>query len=509
MNRKFDFADARRKPWANTVITLVLGAILAAAALLVVGIIFVLISSVADSSNLEQASAIADSGTGGASPEESNGESGTDALNGANGASETNGSYSSENFSDYPPASPQTARLAFVGDIMAHDTQLAAARVSPGVYDFNYKFRYIAPYLQSADFTIGNLETTLVRQRYAGWPLFRSPASFADALVNAGFDMVTTGNNHSFDAGVDGVRSTIAILNEAGLPFTGTFLTPECRDEITVFEASGFTFAIVNMTMHKNAICLGEYNFMVKVIYLDLVEQSTIDYDLIRGTMARARALNTDFIIASPHIGIEYYGTMNRGPGHRWDSFDRSDTRWVNWMRTLQLFLDEGADMVLNHHPHTLLPAEFVYVSNDDGTVRRGFMAYSLANFVSGQRTQPRETSVVIYVDVARDAVGNAYISAASYVPIWVRQNDPTRAPRECFTVLPVTSTLRRAANGNTPDLRQQDIERMRIVHRDVTHMFSGEPIPLEQMAAEYPITRSRNREQFPGLPLWGTLPWR
>lgn len=413
------------------------------------------------------------------------------------------------------PTPPPTARLAFVGDIMCHIEQLNAARIAPGEYDFNYVFRYVAPYLHAADFTLGNLETTLVHPhefRYAGWPLFRSPRALAEALLNAGFDMVTTGNNHSFDAFAAGVRSTMEILDDVGLPFTGTFLTPECREIITVVEVNGFTFAIVNMTMHVNSLESHMYNhmYMVKIVYLDLVEQATIDYEMISHVMGLARALETDFIIASPHIGIEYYGTMNRqGAGHWNDTFDRNDGRWINWVRTLELFLHEGADMVMNHHPHTLLPAEFVYVPNGDGTYRRAIIAYSLANFVSAQRTQPRETSAIVYVDVARDEHGVAYISAASYVPIWVRQNDPTRAPLLCFTVLPVTDTLRRVETEETPDLRPQDIERLRVVHRDVTHMFSGAPIPLEYMDYEYPITRSRTIDQFPGLPLWGTLPWR
>jgi len=62
-----------------------------------------------------------------------------------------------------PPELPNlhaTARLAFVGDIMVHRWQLDAARVAPGSYDFNYKFRYITPYIQAEDFKIENLETT-------------------------------------------------------------------------------------------------------------------------------------------------------------------------------------------------------------------------------------------------------------------------------------------------------------------------------------------------------------
>ena len=403
-----------------------------------------------------------------------------------------------------------TARLAFVGDIMMHREQLNAGEVSPGVFDFNYKFRYIAPYLQSADFTIGNLETTLVHSNFAGWPLFRSPRALAEVLLNAGFDMVTTGNNHSFDAFVPGVRSTIEILNDVGLGFTGTFLEPEDRYIPTIVEVNGFTFALINMTMHTNAIDLGHYNYMVKIVYHDLVEQATIDYDLIRDSIARARALEPDFIVMLPHIGIEYYGTMNMaGGGHQWDFFDRRDTRWVNWMRTFHFMLESGADIVMNHHPHTLLPAEFVYITEDDGTVRRGFIAHSMANFVSAQRTQPRETSAVFYLDFERIDDGPAQLVGAAYTPIWVRQHDPTRTGQD-FTVLPVTSTLRRVDSGvETPDLRPQDITRMRQVHLDVTHMLSGEPIPPEFMEYEYPITRSRMIEEFPGLPLWGTLPWR
>ncbi|MCL2575802.1 MAG: CapA family protein [Defluviitaleaceae bacterium] len=416
-----------------------------------------------------------------------------------------------------PPTEPEpvlhTARLAFVGDIMVHQEQLNAARVSPGVYDFNYKFRYIAPFLQGADFTIGNLETTLVpsHRGYAGWPLFRTPGSMADALVNAGFDMVTTGNNHAFDDFVPGVRSTIELLNEAGLAFTGTFLEPEDRYEVTMVEVNGFTFAIISMTYAANGIDLGSHNYMVKFIYHDLVEQHTIDYDLIRDSIARARALNPDFIVMSPHIGLEYYGTMGQvGAGHRWDTFNHTtDGRWFNWMRTLHFMLEAGADIIMSHHPHTLLPAEFVYVTNEDGTIRRAFIAYSMANFVSAQRTQPRETSAVFYLEFERWDDGEATIASASYSPIWVRQHDPTRSGLD-FTVLPIEQTLRRVDSGEaTPDLRPQDIERMRRARLDVTHMLSGEPIPAQYMQDEYEITRYRNLEQWPGLPLWGTLPWR
>jgi len=404
-----------------------------------------------------------------------------------------------------------TARIAFAGDLMLHEEQLDAARTGHNTFDFNYKFRYIAPYLQAPDFAIGNLETTLVHtpRGYFGWPLFRSPRAFGEAIKNAGFDMVTTGNNHSFDDFVHGVRSTIEILNDIGLGFTGTYLTPECRDEIKVVDINGFTFAFVNFTMHTNAIDLGHYNFMVRIVYHDLVEQATIDYEMIAESLARARALNPDFVIALPHIGIEYYGTMNQqGAGHRNDIFNFIDTRWYNWMRTLHFMLESGADIVMNHHPHTLLPAEFVYVTNPDGTMRRGFIAYSMANFVSAQYTWPRDTSAIFYLDFRRVGDGLAELVGAAYTPTWVRRRDMTHGNFD-FTVFPVHEALRRINEGDTAGFRATDIDRLRRAQLDVTHMLSGEPIPEAYMRSEYVINRFRLIEEEPGLPLWGTLPWR
>jgi len=409
------------------------------------------------------------------------------------------------------PIPIHTVRLAFVGDLMLHQEQLDAGSTGHNTFDFNYKFRYISQYLQAPDFTIGNLETTLVHtpRGYFGWPLFRSPRAFGEAIKNAGFNMVTTGNNHSFDDFVHGVRSTIEILNDIGLAFTGTYLTPECRDEIKMVEINGFTFAFVNFTMHTNAICLGHYNFMVRIVYHDLVEQATIDYEMIAESLARARALNPDFVIALPHIGIEYYGTMNQqGAGHRNDIFSYSDTRWYNWMRTLHFMLEAGADIVMNHHPHTLLPAEFVYITNPDGSMRRGFIAYSMANFVSAQYTWPRDTSAIFYLDFRRVGDGPAELVGAAYTPTWVRRRDMNHGGLD-FTVFPVHEALRRINEGDTTGFRPSDIDRLRRAQLDVTHMLSGAPIPETYMQSEYNITRFRLIEEEPGLPLWGTLPWR
>ena len=416
-----------------------------------------------------------------------------------------------------PPPPPQVhnATFAFVGDIMCHVEQLNAAQVGQREYDFNYVFRYVARYFEAADFSIGNLETTIVSPElgFAGWPHFRSPIALAEAIQNAGISFVTTGNNHSFDAGADGVIQTIEALNSLGIPYTGTFLTYEERDDITIVEVNGITFALLSFTYSTNAISLdangrmiqdqthwdrGEMNWMVKYIYHDRVGQSVIDYELISESIARAKALNPDFIVVLPHIGIEYYGTMG---SHR-DTFDATtDARWNNWMRTIDFMLESGADIIMSSHPHTLLPAEFVYVTEDDGTVRRAFVAYSMANFVSAQRTRPREASAIFYLDFEKIEGEQATITGAHYSPIWVQGRD--------FTIFPVTYTLEQIAQGDYMGLQSAEIARIRQVQLDVTHMLSGEPISEDYMQHKYEITRERTIDEMPGRGIWGSLPWQ
>ena len=92
--------------------------------------------------------------------------------------------------------------LLFTGDIMGHDGQIASARNdSTGTYEYDSVFRYITPFISSADVATGNLEVTLGGPPYKGYPAFSSPDELAVACRNAGFDILVTANNHSADRG--------------------------------------------------------------------------------------------------------------------------------------------------------------------------------------------------------------------------------------------------------------------------------------------------------------------
>lgn len=84
-------------------------------------------------------------------------------------------------------------------------------------------FSRLNNYFSSADFVIANLETTLGEEPYSGYPRFRSPEALAGAMRRAGVDVAVLANNHICDRGAEGIRSTLAALDEAGLLHTGAF----------------------------------------------------------------------------------------------------------------------------------------------------------------------------------------------------------------------------------------------------------------------------------------------
>ena len=95
------------------------------------------------------------------------------------------------------------ASIFAAGDIMVHTPQLQAQYDhSTGVYNFDNNFKYVKKYIEDADYSLANLETTLAGNdvyQYSSYPTFNSPDELADALKNAGFDLLSTINNHSFD----------------------------------------------------------------------------------------------------------------------------------------------------------------------------------------------------------------------------------------------------------------------------------------------------------------------
>ena len=286
-------------------------------------------------------------------------------------------------------------KLVFAGDIMGHSTQIKAALLPDGTYDYHHCFKYVAPILKQADLAIGNLEFTLPgKPPYSGYPQFRSPDAVAVALKDAGFDMMVTANNHSNDAGKTGVENTIRTLRNLGFHQTGTFLDSMDRslNYPLVIQHGNFKLAFLNYTYGTNGI---PTKFPVIVNQLD-EKQMAAD-------MEKARGSNPDAIIVMVHWGNEYQLVET--------SYQRQLAQ--------KLFL-WGAKVVIGSHPHVVQSIE---QKSQTDSLRKGeltVVAYSLGNFISGQIKTYTDIGAMVEVELEKELpFGSTCITRTQYIPVF------------------------------------------------------------------------------------------
>lgn len=299
-------------------------------------------------------------------------------------------------------------QLIFAGDIMQHDDQIRSAAGSKAhfrskdqtVFDYEPVFRYVAPLLRRADLAVGNLELTLSNKgKYRGYPMFRSPDALATALKTAGFDLLSTCNNHSNDGFSYGLSHTIAVLDSLGIAHTGTFVDTAAYDSLYPLliekEIDGTTFrlAFLSYTFSTNGI-----ETPAPYVVNDL------EHDQIRRDVAKAKALQPDVIIALMHWGREYQLLSHR--------YER---------KTTQLLWEEGVDVVIGGHPHVIQEIALDTLQGADSTATREVLVtYSLGNLVSNQFRPHTDWGLLFELELIKNSrQQTTTIGTHHYLPVW------------------------------------------------------------------------------------------
>lgn len=361
-----------------------------------------------------------------------------------------------------PVAQVRTVKMAVVGDIMVHDYQYEEAYdAATGEYDFMHNFQDVKKYFAGNDLVIGNLELTFggTDRPYASFPCFNTPDSFLDAVKDAGFDLLTTANNHSMDTGKAGLLRTLDKLDEYGIEHFGTYRSQEERDTIFYKEVNGLKFAFLSYTYGTNGIPVPD-DYLVNLI----------DGGQMVDDIKEARK-NADVVVVLPHMGNEYE-TEPR------DIF-------VSWADEM---FAAGADIVLASHPHVLQRMEYRKVNHGDGE-HDGFIIYSLGNFISSQTTPPRNASIVLHLTVEKVGNAPANVTEVSFVPIWTQFRNA--ANENDFVVRSVYERLSLSQEEQDRQIRKKDQERLREIHHETASFLLGREIPLSEMQEEYIFPKS------------------
>lgn len=295
---------------------------------------------------------------------------------------------------------PITFSLAAIGDVMCHNTQyMDAYNSSTDLYDFSYVFEDIQTYIQSADISIGSLETTFAGKDrgYSNYPTFNSPEQLAYDLSEMGLDVLSTAGNHALDKGFSGLSNTLDVLDDANISHSGTYRTQEDRDSVLIEDVKGVKVAILSYTYGTNGIPVpSDKEFCVNLI----------DKDLIKKDIENAKSQNADVIISCMHWGIEYQTTPND------EQEDLADFLFEN-----------GVDIILGNHPHVLQPMEKRSVTLADGTVKDCFVVYALGNFICDQNSENTRNSIILNLDITKNADDKISIDKVDYVPIYMYKN--------------------------------------------------------------------------------------
>lgn len=300
------------------------------------------------------------------------------------------------------PGGPLT--MNFVGDVM-----LARRYDDPGgmIDQYGPEHMFVPTrgiYGDAADVSLCNLECPLTDE---GEPhptksyVFRGRPSNVAGLTYAGIDLATIGNNHIVDYGARGLEETQEVLDAAEIRWFGAGANEYVALQPSFWTEDGVSLAFVGQCNRTGR----EYNYQP---FLDAAANKPgfaylTEYN-VDAAIAGTRDL-ADLLVFQMHAGIEYATDPGAAfgiepvdpareraadaaepypgmPDFQFPTRPSLSDRQLRWRA-----VDQGADLVICHHPHVLQGFE-VY----NGVV----IAHSLGNFVFDQSFAETFPTVVL-----------------------------------------------------------------------------------------------------------------
>ncbi len=285
-----------------------------------------------------------------------------------------------------PPPKPKTATLLAVGDNLIHGPLITSSK------HFGYDKFYgrIKDTISNADLAIINQEScfTYNTSLYSGYPRFATPIGFGEAAIRAGFDVFSLATNHTWDNGKQPILDTLDFFSKHPEVMTvGVYTAKEEYSSVKTVEVNGITIALLNYTYGFNRT--SEAWWMV-----DTMSDKTHISDHLK----RAEEI-ADITVVIAHWGKEDVHTPN--------------STQLSWA---QFFSDNGADIIIGHHPHVLQPLMTLTGINGNTTV----CYYSLGNFISNQNDFENNIGGLASLTIVKDEAGTR-VESYELIPLTVQ----------------------------------------------------------------------------------------
>lgn len=258
--------------------------------------------------------------------------------------------------------------LLMVGDMLVHDRLYKVMKTEDG-YDFKPALTYIKDIVDDYELAYYNQETILggTEIGLSSYPAFNSPYEVGDAMIDAGFNLVSLATNHTLDRGEKAVLNSINYWNDkTSVLSAGSYLNEEERNKVNIKEKNNITYTMLNYTYGTNGIKVPSgKDYLVNIWPCNGTNPSTDtkyqEYkEIVKEDIERVRN-KVDILIVAMHWGVEY---THIPTDYQVDM--------ANYLSSL------GVNIIIGTHPHVIMPVTYI----DDTLV-----IYSLGNFLSAQET--------------------------------------------------------------------------------------------------------------------------
>lgn len=260
------------------------------------------------------------------------------------------------------PKPEKPINITFTGDVML------GRGVDSVLHENPQPFKYILNITNNTDLTIINLESPVTYSNNQSEKLvtFKADPQFIKFLKEGGVDVACLANNHIMDYGMSGLNDTMKNLKNNGIMYVGVGSNIQEAYKPLIVNIKGKKIAIIEASEFVD-----EYS---QPATKNRPGFAPISWDHIKSAIHQAKIMGANYIICEFHYGNEYHRIPNE--------FQRMISHKC---------IDEGAFMVIGHHPHVVESIE---------KYKGHLIFYSLGNCVFDQQNPETKKSMIIVVTI-------------------------------------------------------------------------------------------------------------
>jgi len=280
--------------------------------------------------------------------------------------------------------------MAAMGDMLAHDTIIANAKVGDS-YDFGKFFANILPIYKNDKVVFCNQEGLSSGEQYgiSGYPSFNAPTKLAaDLQSGAKCNIINLANNHMGDKGVAATNATLDVWAALKpLAISGANKSFADQNKVSFGEMNGIKIGFVAFADFNNNNSTPGYS-------VNNYHDETLVHNLV--TAARASA---DVVIVSMHWGVEDSTVVS-----------------ANQLSEATLLSSLGVDVIIGTGPHILQKAEIINRADSGKTL----VWYSLGNMLSSQLNLKELIGGIARFDITKTADKKVTITNPTFTPTYM-----------------------------------------------------------------------------------------